>query len=79
MERTAYFERKLHERGIEPAWVAEALTNEVAREVQPDGRVRIWGWVEAREYYFRVVTLEDGTTLHNVFPDRTFTRKRGRP
>jgi hypothetical protein len=45
-------------------------------EVQEDGRVRHWGRVnlpgEAQERILRVVTLEDGATIHNAFLDRGF-------
>ena len=44
--------------------------------VQPDGRIRYWGRIsvlgEARPRYLRVVTLEDGETVHNAFFDRNF-------
>ena len=54
-------------------WCAEALRNPVRREVQPeDGRIRHWIWVDALGRYLRVVTLADGMTLHNAFPDRRF-------
>jgi hypothetical protein len=45
----------------------------MAREVQRDGRVRYWGAVpELEGRVLRVVTLEDGETVHNAFPDRNF-------
>ena len=54
-------------------WCIEALRSPVRREVQPeDGRVRYWIWVEELGRYLRVVTLPDGVTLHNAFPDRRF-------
>ena len=41
-----------------------------------DGRIRWWGKImvagEARPRYLRVVTLEDGETVHNAFFDRNF-------
>ena len=44
--------------------------------VQADGRIRHWGVVllpnEAKPRILRVVTLEDGITLHNAFIDRNF-------
>lgn len=44
--------------------------------VQDDGRIRHWGKVtlpnEVETRILRVVTLEDGTTLHNAFIDRDF-------
>ena len=40
---------------------------------QADGRWRFWGIVpEFGGRYLRVVTLEDGITIHNAFPDRRF-------
>ena len=45
-------------------------------EAQPDGRMHFWGEVtlsgETQPRYLRVVTLADGTTLHNAFLDRRF-------
>ena len=58
---------------IKTEWLALALTNPILREVQTDdGRIRHWVWIAELERYLRVVTLEDGTTVHNAFPDRRF-------
>jgi hypothetical protein len=50
-------------------------------EVQSDGRIRHWGRVnlpgEPEARILRVVTLEDGETVHNAFLDRSF-REEGR-
>jgi len=55
-------------------WIAMALQNPVRREVRAeDGRIRHWVWIEELQRYLRVVTLEDGKTVHNAFPDRRFT------
>ena len=35
-------------------------------------RVRLWGYIPELGKYLRFVTLEDGETVHNAFPDRTF-------
>jgi hypothetical protein len=44
-----------------------------SREVQDDGRIRHWGYVdELGKRALRVVTLADGVTVHNAFPDRDF-------
>jgi hypothetical protein len=44
--------------------------------VQEDGRIRHWGAVilpnEDKRRILRVVTLADGKTIHNAFPDRDF-------
>jgi hypothetical protein len=42
------------------------------REVQNDGRIRHWAFVPELGKYLRVVTLEDGQTILNAFPDRDF-------
>jgi hypothetical protein len=46
------------------------------RLVQPDGRIRFWGGVidsrDGTSRILRVVTLEDGETIHNAFFDRDF-------
>jgi hypothetical protein len=43
------------------------------KKVQTDGRIRHWGAVqEFGDKYLRVVTLENGTTIHNAFLDRGF-------
>ena len=46
------------------------------REVQADGRIRHWGKVrlpsEEVTRILRVVTLDDGVTLHNAFLDRGY-------
>lgn len=68
---TAYFrEQVLRKRPyIKPEWCAYILEHHIAREVQPDGRIRFWGFIE--EYgdkAIRVVTLEDGERFTTLFP-----------
>jgi hypothetical protein len=41
-------------------------------ERQPDGRIRLWGWIPTLNRWLRVVTLPDGETVHTVFQDRDF-------
>jgi hypothetical protein len=56
------------------------LAAPIRREVQIDGRIRFWGRISAGEAgprFLRVVTLEDGETVHNEFFDRDF-REDGR-
>ena len=51
----------------------KVVKNPHKKEVQPDGRIRFWGRVEElRGKYLRVVTLQDGMTIHNAFIDRGF-------
>jgi hypothetical protein len=55
-----------------PEWCIEAISHPFRRETQPDGRIRHWIFVDELDRYLRVVTLEDGVTVHNTFPDRSF-------
>lgn len=57
---------------IQLAWCAEAILKPIKREIQADGRIRHWVFISELEKYLRVVTLEDGVTIHNAFPDRRF-------
>ena len=61
---------------IQRAWVEQVLSAPLRREVQSDGRIRLWGRIrqsdEDRPRYLRAVTLEDGETIHNAFFDRNF-------
>ncbi|MBV8593626.1 MAG: hypothetical protein JOZ27_04910 [Caulobacteraceae bacterium] len=55
--------------------IVEVIDHPVRREVQDDGRIRLWGAVadtDGRTRYLRVVTLADGLTVHNAFFDRNF-------
>jgi hypothetical protein len=54
-------------------WCLKALNDPVRKEIQDeDGRIRHWVFVPELGKYLRVVTLPDGVTLHNAFPDRRF-------
>ena len=54
----------------------QVLRNPLRSEPQDDGRIRHWGLAtlpnEAEARILRVVTLADGITIHNAFPDRNF-------
>lgn len=76
METTDYFRNDvlIKRPYLRKEWIAMAFQNPVRREVQAeDGRIRHWVWIEELQRYLRVVTLEDGKTVHNAFPDRRFT------
>jgi len=58
---------------VREEWCVEAIAHPFRREVQPeDGRIRHWLYIEELGRYLRVVTLEDGKTVHNAFSDRRF-------
>ena len=75
MKTPRYFrEQVLRKRPyIRTEWCESILNQPIARLAQPDGRIRFWGIVpEFGNRVLRVVTLADGETVHNAFPDRDF-------
>lgn len=72
---TAYFENEVLRKRpyLKKEWCIKVIENPVRVEVQGDTRVRFWGKVEEFDgRVFRVVTLADGVTIHNAFPDSGF-------
>jgi hypothetical protein len=47
--------------------------NPAEREVQVNGRVRLWGYSEELGRHVRVILVEDGTRLLNAFSDSGYT------
>lgn len=81
MKTTRYFDEQVRRKRpyIELAWCAQVLASPLRRERQQDGRVRFWGAVtlpgKSAPRYLRVITLEDGETIHNAFFDRRFSEE----
>ena len=76
MQTTDYFRDEVMSKRpyIKTEWIERAMTQPIKREVQAeDGRIRHWVWIEELGRFLRVVTLEDGVTVHNAFPDRRFS------
>jgi hypothetical protein len=78
MKTTRYFEEQVLRKRpyIDRRWCAQVLAAPIRRDRQTDGRVRYWGAVvdprDNRTRILRVVTLQDGETVHNAFFDRGF-------
>ena len=78
MKTIRYFEDQVLPRRtyIERSWCEAAVAEPVRRTTQPDGRIRLWTRITAtpdsKPRYLRVVTLEDGETVHNALFDRDF-------
>ena len=74
MKTTRYFKEQVFRKRpyLRKDWIQSALKQPIRIEIQPDGRVRYWIRVPEVDRYLRVVTLEDGTTVHNAFFDRNF-------
>lgn len=78
VKTTRYFaEQVLRKRPyIAVEWCARVIAEPIRRQPQPDGRVRFWGRIvdprNGETRVLRVVTLDDGETIHNAFFDRGF-------
>jgi len=77
MKTTRYFEEQVLPKRpyLNREWCVEAIAHPIRREIQNDGRIRLWGEVvtdKGTRYVLRVVTLDDGETVHNAFFDRNF-------
>jgi predicted ATPase len=75
MQFTSYFQNDVMVKRpyIQVRWLEQVISAPLRREVQSDGRIRYWAWINELNRYLRVVTLEDGLTVHNAFPDRRFS------
>jgi len=82
LKTTRYFEEQVLRKRpyIQREWCERVLAAPIRREVQSDDRVRLWGRIarpdEAEPRFLRVVTLDDGETVHNAFFDRNFREDR---
>lgn len=75
VKSTRYFEEQVLRKRpyIKGEWCERIIANPLQKEIQPDGRIRYWGIVpELQGRALRVVTLADGETVLNAFPDRDF-------
>ena len=74
--RTAYFANEVMLRQdrlrITAEMILDVLATPVRTQRQVDGRYRHWGWSRDLDRWLRVVTLDDGETVHNAFLDRRF-------
>lgn len=77
LKTTPYFEQKLIERPeIRRDWCVRVLSNPLKQVTQPNGRMNAWAVIpEFGDRVLRVITLEDGETLHNAYFDRNFRKR----
>lgn len=81
MKTTRYFDEQVRRKRpyIELIWCVQVVAAPLHWEKQADGRLRFWGEIllpnETAPRYLRVITLEDGETIHNAFFDRSFRRE----
>ena len=74
MKTTRYFEEQVLRKRpyLRREWCERALEEPILYEIQPDDRIRYWIFIPELGCFLRVVTLADGETVHNAFPDRAF-------
>ena len=75
MKTTKYFDyiKKRDDRSfIKEEWIKYVIANPIKEEIQGDGRIKKWAKINEINKYLRVILLEDGETIHNVFLDRSF-------
>lgn len=81
MKSTSYFDDFASQKHPEAQreWIEFVLNNSVKREVQANSRISYWGNIEEAEgRVLRVITLDDGETVHNAFFDRNFYKRQQR-
>lgn len=72
---TPYFENEVLRKRpyLKREWCVAAIERPLRVEAQEGNRLRYWIQVpELGGRYLRVITLADGRTIHNAFPDRGF-------
>jgi hypothetical protein len=75
MKTTRYFDRDARRKHpeVKREWIERVLAHPSRREVQPDGRIHLWGRIrEFGNQALRVVVLPDGETVHNALFVRGF-------
>lgn len=78
MKTTEYFRhmRKRPDRmKIQDEWIRRVVQFPEKVQIQSDGRIRKWAWIEEEGKFLRVILLQDGETVHNAFFDRSFKEK----
>ena len=76
LKTTPYFTNKvlIKRPYIRMEWCENIIRNPEKRETEENGRIRHCGFIEELNKYIPVVTLADGETIHNAFPDRRYKR-----
>lgn len=74
LKSTDYFKNSVLKRRsyLKNRWIELVISKPLRKEIQENGRIRYWAYIEERGKYLRVVTEADGETVHNAFFDRGF-------
>ena len=75
MKFTQYFlatQLRDDRKNIKQEWIEFVFNNPVLEEIQIDGRIKRWAFIEQANKYLRIIILDDKETVHNAFFDRNF-------
>ena len=70
MKYTQYFlvtREREDRKDIELKWIEYVYNNPVSEEIQTDGRIKRWAYINEMQKYLRIIILEDKETIHNAF------------
>jgi hypothetical protein len=74
MRTTRYFREQVLRKPpyLEESWILATLEAPEVVRPQANDRIQFWRYIPALGRHLRVITLADGVTVHNAFPDRRF-------
>lgn len=67
-----YTKSRSDRKEIKTEWIERVINNPIKKEIQRDGRIKLWGKINEVNKYLRIVLLDDNETVHNAFFDRNF-------
>lgn len=76
MKTHPHFEVRIRERYILREWCERVRRDPIKTHEQPDGRIRMWGFIAERGKFLRIVLLDDGETYYTATWDRRFKVER---
>ncbi len=79
INKTEYFEKKVMNKRpyLKEEWIEFVIQNYESKEMKiENNRVRFWAYIKELGKYLRVVTLKNEITVHNAFPDKTYTGRK---
>jgi hypothetical protein len=75
MKFTNYFlqtRQRADRADIKPEWIEFVFYHPDFEQLQEDGRIRRWAYINDAEKYLRIIIIEDKETIHNAFFDRSY-------
>lgn len=74
MKTTKHFREDVRRKRLylKDEWIELALAKPDEKMLQPNGRISYYKYIAELDKFLRVVTLEDGETVHTVYPDRNY-------